>query len=202
MKYRTTAPISLVDERRFVSNQEASCFLSPTVCGYPWDRLIVGEGVMIRTLGTTENFVIKYEDSFAHAERRAEQLKATCESDFDVLKGWFGVTDGFGSTNRTILQVETEHLARNGGYKNDGTSFIRMDPCDGAAVQEEGDDAVQSLFVAEMIEILMSHRNKKTGVTTGTPTRATARVFRVLPPPACIPSVITRCLAVRSSTTG
>lgn len=125
---------------------------------------------MIQTEGTTTNFVVKYEDTnfatnppsaFKNVQRRAQQLLATCESDFYVLRSWFGLNDGFGASNRVTLQVEPASYARNFGYKSDGTSFIRMNPFDDFAVQEQADDAVQSLFVAEMIEILMDYRNIK-----------------------------------------
>jgi hypothetical protein len=125
---------------------------------------------MIQTVGTTTNFIIKYQDTdystnpprlFVNALRRAQQLMATCEADFHTLRGWFGINDGFGPSNLVILQVETETLARNYGYKSDGTTFIRMNPFDSASDQALADDAVQGLFVAEAIEVLMDYRNKK-----------------------------------------
>jgi hypothetical protein len=125
---------------------------------------------VIQTLGTTTNFVIKYQDTdfstnpprpFANAQRRAQQLMATCEDDFRELRGWFAINDGFGPSNRVTLQVEPDTLAHNYGYKSDGTTFCRMNPFDGFAVQEQADDAVQGLYVAEIIEVLMDYRNIK-----------------------------------------
>ena len=90
---------------------------------------------MIQTLGTTTNFLVTFQDTdpvtnqpLANAQRRAEQLMATCESDFAQVRGWFGINDGFGPSNRATLQVEPESLARNYGYKTGGATFIRMDP--------------------------------------------------------------------------
>lgn len=114
---------------------------------------------MIQTLSSTTNFVIKYDDTFINAKRRAEQLQSTCESDFDVLRSWFGISDGFGSSNRVTLQIEHATLAYNNGYHSDGASFIHIDPLDSHPVQEQADDGVQALFVAEMIEVLMDLRN-------------------------------------------
>jgi hypothetical protein len=124
---------------------------------------------MIKTAGTTTNFVVTYQDTdftgnphyFQNAERRATSLLATCETDFSILQSWFGLHDGFGTSNRVTLQVEPASWAINYGYKDDGTSLMRLNPFDGFAGQEAADDAVQSLFVAEMIEILMDYRNKK-----------------------------------------
>src|SRR3978361_45100 len=125
---------------------------------------------MIQTVGTTTNFIIKYQDTdystnpprlFVNALRRAQQLMATCEADFRTLRGWFAINDGFGPSNLVTLQVETESLERNYGYKADGTTFIRMNPFDSASDQALADDAVQGLFVAEAIEVLMDYRNQK-----------------------------------------
>ena len=134
----------------------------------------------IKTVGTTTNFVVTYQDTdttgniprlFQNAERRAANLLATCEEDFSILKSWFGLQDGFGAKNPVTLQVETASWASNNGYKSDKTTLIRINPFDNAASQEDADDAVQSLFVAEMIEILMGgysatswHPNKSDGV--------------------------------------
>jgi hypothetical protein len=57
--------------------------------------------------------------------------------------------------------VEPEALARNYGYKTGGATFIRMDPLNNFANQEQADDGVQGLFVAEIIEVLMEYRNIK-----------------------------------------
>ncbi len=47
------------------------------------------------------------------------------------------------------------------GYKTGGATFIRMDPLNTFANQEQADDGVQGLFVAEIIEVLMDYRNIK-----------------------------------------
>lgn len=125
---------------------------------------------MIQTLDKTENFIVQYEDAFVNAKRRAEQLLTTCESDFHVLKIWFGINDnyGFGFSNLVTIRIESDPdpkkkaLGRNYGYHDNRSSLIRIDPLDVIPVtQDEADDAVQCIFVAEMIEILMDYRNKK-----------------------------------------
>src|SRR5216684_4335523 len=85
---------------------------------------------LIQTLGTTTNFLVTFQDTdpvtnqpLANAQRRAEQLMATCESDFAQVRGWFGINDGFGTSNRVTLQVEPESLARNYGYKKGRRDF-------------------------------------------------------------------------------
>ncbi|MBB5339524.1 hypothetical protein [Tunturiibacter gelidoferens] len=127
---------------------------------------------MIQTLGNTTNFTINYQDTnyttnpptpFVNVLQRAQQLKATCEADFTQLRSWFAIHDGFGPTNLVTLQIEPDSYAHNFGYKSDGTTFVRMNPFDSSTNQDQANDAVQALFVAEIIEVLMNYRNIKAG---------------------------------------
>jgi hypothetical protein len=119
----------------------------------PW-RLIVA----IQTLGTTAFFVIKYQDSLPNALRRAQALRAQVDSDFETIMDWFQLNHtGFGPSNLVTVQVQSDTLARNFGYKSDGTSFISLDSLEGAGT-DVGDDAALALFIAEFSEILMSYR--------------------------------------------
>jgi hypothetical protein len=115
---------------------------------------------MIQTLGQTTNFTITYDDAFGDAKRRAEALRATCETDYAKLGSWFDVHTGFGPGNRVTLQVEKQGLARNWGYHADGTTRCSMHHFDGATDKARGDDAVRALFVAEFVEVLMDYRNQ------------------------------------------
>ncbi|MFM0389285.1 hypothetical protein [Paraburkholderia dipogonis] len=112
---------------------------------------------MIVNLDPTENFAIEYQDILPNALRRAKALRRTCESEFATLMTWFGVTKGFGSSNRVTLHVENGNFASNKGYRTDGTTRIVMETFNGASNQDDADDAVLGLFVAEIVEVLMSY---------------------------------------------
>jgi len=116
---------------------------------------------MIKTLGQTANFVIQYQDSFTDALRRAQALQHAVEGDFAKLLNWFDISGrNFGPGNRVTLSVDQEALAKNYGYKRNGLTFVRMDPFQGASDQGRADDAVRALFVAEIVEVLMSYNNE------------------------------------------
>ena len=136
---------------------------------------------MIQTLGKTANFVINYQDTnfatnpptpYVNVLQRAQQLKATCEADFSQLRSWFEINDGFGSSNLVTLQIEPASYGQNFGYKSDGTTFVRVNPFDSSTNQEQANDAVQSLFVAEIIEVLMDYRNIKAAQTSWHPSQS------------------------------
>src|SRR3954447_19014574 len=120
---------------------------------------------MIQTLGQTTNFTITYDDAFGDARHRAEALQRTCEKDFSRLASWFGVSAGFGPSNRATLQVETQSLANNNGYRANGTIRCSLHHFDGAVDAARADDAVRALFVAEFAEVLMSYRNQTVAPT-------------------------------------
>jgi hypothetical protein len=84
----------------------------------------------VQTLGQTTNFTVKYQDTFPNAQQRAQALKDRCETDFAQLKAIFGVTAGFGSSNRVTLRVDQASLAVNYGYKSDGSTLVVMNPFD------------------------------------------------------------------------
>jgi hypothetical protein len=121
---------------------------------------------MIKTLGTTANFTVEYQDNFPNAKQRGQKLIETCESEFSLLRSWFQNTTGFGPANRVTLQVEKASLAVNYGYHADGTTKIVMNPFDDQGTSSLADDAVQGLFIAEIIEVLMACRDVQTGNTT------------------------------------
>ncbi len=116
----------------------------------------------IQTLGQTAYFTITYQDALVNAQRRAQALLDGVDNDFETLLDWFQLGhDGFGPSNRITVQVQTESLARNQGYKSDGTTFIAVDSLETAG--NLGDEGALALFVAEMSEVLMSYRAQKKG---------------------------------------
>lgn len=121
---------------------------------------------MIQTLATTTNFVIQYNDAFAFAQQRAQKLQQSAEAEFATLRSWFQNTTGFGSSNRVTLLVDTKSLATNNGYHSNGTTLIVMHHFNSQGADSLADDAVMGLFVAEIIEVLMSCRDVQTGTTT------------------------------------
>lgn len=129
------------------------------------------------TQGTTSNFVVMYETADRGAnvaytasqltaiQRRAQAILDTCESDYAILCNWFGIAvgDGFGSSNRVQVTLTTLKYGGGGslngaynlGYGHPSQIFINPYSSPGQA-DPSFDNEIPSLFVAELIEILMS----------------------------------------------
>src|SRR4051794_7390133 len=108
---------------------------------------------------TSNNVQVQYEETnFSATElptvkRRAMAMPNSCEADFAALCGWFGlpVRKGFGPSNRVFVTLDGKiRGASNSGYSTTNSKMT-------VNVLAPTDDAVLSLFVAEMIEILMSY---------------------------------------------
>jgi hypothetical protein len=121
---------------------------------------------MIQTLATTTNFVIQFNDAFPFAKQRAQKLQQSAEGEFATLRTWFQNTTGFGTSNRVTLLVDTKSLAWNNGYHTNGTSLVIMHHFNGQGADAMADDAVMGLFIAEIIEVLMSCRDVQTNTIT------------------------------------
>ena len=121
---------------------------------------------MIQTLATTTNFVIQFNDAFPFAKQRAQKLQQSAEAEFATLRSWFQNTTGFGASNPVTLLVDTKSLAWNNGYHSNGTTLVIMNHFNGQGADPLADDAVMGLFVAEIIEVLMSCRDVQTGKIT------------------------------------
>lgn len=128
---------------------------------------------MLVTLGQTTNFTYIYQDIYVDAKRRAQALMATCEADLVKIEKLFGVSGGFGVTNRVTLQVDSppgdSAIALNNGYRTDGSTLILMDPQNLFYLEDVADDAVRSEFIAEFAEVLMDYRAYQTGTLTWNP---------------------------------
>ncbi len=115
----------------------------------------------------TTNFSYNYADGLNAADKaaaiaHANALAETCENDLVVLESMFGVSGGFGPSNRVTIVIDTiDGLGDNFGYRGDNK--INIVPF---TDYSDGDAATRAVFVAEMAEILMDYRNQKTGVTT------------------------------------
>lgn len=120
----------------------------------------------VQTLATTTNFVIQYNDAFPYAKQRAQKLHQSAEGEFATLRAWFQNTTGFGASNRVTLLVDTKSLAWNNGYHTNGTSLVIMNHFNSQGTDPMADDAVMGLFIAEIIEVLMSCRDVQTGTNT------------------------------------
>jgi hypothetical protein len=121
---------------------------------------------VIQTLATTTNFVIQFNDAFPFAKQRAQKLQQSAEADFATLRAWFQNTSGFGSSNRVTLLVDTKNLAVNNGYHTNGTTLVVMHHFNSQGADPMADDAVMGLFIAEIIEVLMSCRDVQTNNVT------------------------------------
>jgi hypothetical protein len=90
-------------------------------------------------------------------ESRVAGLLGAFESDFATLCGWFGIPvgAGFGPSNRVIVTLnKTIRGASNGGYSTNNPRMTVNVNLGGT------EDSVLWLFVAEMIEVLMSYPGK------------------------------------------
>ena len=121
---------------------------------------------MIQTLATTTNFVIQFNDAFPFAKQRAQKLQQSAETEFATLRSWFQNMAGFGASNPVTLLVDTKSLAWNNGYHPNGTTLVIMNHFNSQGADPLADDAVMGLFIAEIIEVLMSGRDVQTGKIT------------------------------------
>lgn len=120
----------------------------------------------------TANFNYDYADGLNAADKAAaiahiNALVSTCESDLAVLDSFFGISGEFAGN---LLTISIENLqnaqGENYGYYTAdevGSNRIDITPFTGAP---DGDAATRALFVAELAEVLMSYRNKNTGIDT------------------------------------
>lgn len=116
---------------------------------------------MLVTLGQTTNFTYTYEDSLMDARRRAQALMTSCEGDFVKCQKLFGVTGGFGPSNRVTLRVDSPPdgaIGINYNYQTDGSMLIIMDPISGFYLENLADDRAHQIFIAEIAEVRMVYR--------------------------------------------
>ena len=109
----------------------------------------------------TPNFQIQYDPTaypqpgdLSAVQQRAQALSGVCESDYATLCEWFGtaVGAGLGPSNRVVVTfIPNVRGASNTGYSTNHPQ-MSVNPSVGAS-----DDRVFGLFVAELIEILMSY---------------------------------------------
>jgi hypothetical protein len=116
-----------------------------------------------QTLPTT-NFVISYDDDPTKpCTKRAAALAASCEREFNVLTGWFGITDGFGTDNRIQVGLTLPDGAggSNRGYQTGGASNMSLDAQLGNNNDANADQIVRMIFVAELVDIFMDKRGQQ-----------------------------------------
>ena len=107
------------------------------------------------------NFVVQFESTeftpaeLAIVQPRAQAILNGFENDYGILCNWFGIVVGAGlGANNQVLVTLTKNIrgASNGGYSSYHPRMTVNVNIGGT------DDSVLSLFVAEMIEILMSYK--------------------------------------------
>ncbi len=109
------------------------------------------------------NFTLNFDPALLpKSPKRATALFAIVESEFTALADWFGVTGGFGTGNRIIVNFVgslTSGGANNSGYKGDGTTTMNLISREADSSDTNAASIVQMSFVAELVEIFMGYRN-------------------------------------------
>lgn len=116
-----------------------------------------------QTLQST-NFTINYDPVLKpNSAKRANAILSICESELSALENWFGVSGGFGTNNRIIVNVTGNDKtgAGNQGYKTDGTTTMTVDAQEGNNNDANAAEIVRALFVLELVEVLMGYRKTK-----------------------------------------
>jgi len=118
---------------------------------------------MAYTILLTSNFQIQYDPAeypgpgeISAVQNRATTFEGGCEPDYAVLCDWFGVAvgAGLGQSNRVVVTLtKSVRGGSNFGYSTSNPQ-MSVNPELGAS----SDDRVLGIFVAEMIEILMSFK--------------------------------------------
>jgi hypothetical protein len=119
----------------------------------------------------TPNFQIQFDPAIypgpgelSAVQNRAAALETSCEPDYAVLCEWSGVAvgEGLGPRNRVIVTlVKDVRGGTNTGYSANHPQ-MRVEQ-----VLSDSDDHVRGVFVAEMIEILMSFTGSWNRVNSG-----------------------------------
>ncbi len=121
----------------------------------------------VQQLAATTNFVVHYEDTTANAQDHAVQVGAVCDYELNVLNAWFGIHNAFGPTDRINVFLEPIGGGFNHEYWSGGRSEIHVTDQRGSMIAENAkNEIVKSIFVAELVEILMSYNNKSRGAVT------------------------------------
>ena len=109
----------------------------------------------------TQNFRIFYDPSLTNALANAQQFARTVESDFQTLRRWFLIHDGFGPNNRTTVNLiyKDGSGSNNQGYHDDGSTTLNLN---GAPFGTPVADIIRMHFVAEFSEVLMDYNNEDT----------------------------------------
>jgi hypothetical protein len=123
----------------------------------------------VQQLAQTDSFTITFDDAFGTARVRAQAVAATCEHDLRILLGWFGIEGAFGPTDRITVAVGSlsspTALGDNWGYA-ENASLIQLGAFAWAFDEPILDGFAQSVFVAELAEVLMGARNHRLGHST------------------------------------
>ncbi len=121
----------------------------------------------IRTLPSTTNFNLQYDDSNSQAQGMTQAIANVCENEFTVLTGWFAITTGFGSSDRITMTVKSISSggADNFGYQSGGNSQINVNFLPSGYTNTQAAEIAKMMFVNEIVEIFMSFNNQKTGTT-------------------------------------
>ena len=67
----------------------------------------------------TTNFSINYQTDLSDPLGRAKALRTTCDADFERLRRWFDIKDGFGPSNRVNLIIDKADYGSNGSIRTD-----------------------------------------------------------------------------------
>jgi len=124
--------------------------------------------VTIQTLPSTTNFNLKYDDSNAQADTMANAIAGVCETEFTALTSWFGITTGFGTSDRITVTVQSISAggANNFGYSSRGGSVINVNFLPAGFSDANAAEIAKMMFVNEIVEIFMDFNNKESGTTT------------------------------------
>ncbi|GFG19229.1 hypothetical protein IFM5058_09847 [Aspergillus udagawae] len=113
----------------------------------------------LKTLFISENFIVNYDDSNPSGKIMAQFVLDVCETELTELTKWFGLSNGFGSTNRIPVTIKpiNRGAADNRGYRTDGSSYINIAPLSGN--RDYVEPVTHMLFVNELFELLMGQRD-------------------------------------------
>ena len=98
----------------------------------------------------------------------ANAIAGVCETEFTALTSWFGITTGFGTSDRITVTVQSISAggANNFGYSSRGGSVINVNFLPAGFSDANAAEIAKMMFVNEIVEIFMDFNNKESGTTT------------------------------------